>query len=293
MFCMTVLTPVITLVRTLVQIVTTFLQQVCGWVTSVLSTVQQVVSQSCSSWGWFSWICEAVVTLITVVQTVTNWVCSTVTTVIVTVLTVITEIIIYIATWVCWVIDLVFRVIAMLFCRLIGKPREKYIQVCVQILADDAGTPCRTLQQVDAAIADANTFFAQCKIRLVKCDVHIVNKPQYLNVNISFWKFFPLAFSWFSSTSCGCCSRLTIFFVHGITGAEGFSVPGCDWVLISGVTHAGYDIAHEIGHLADLPHSSDSNNVMIGSSSVYGTEFTRFQCCMLRSARFTHLYRAC
>jgi len=287
MFCNMILTPVVMIIRTLVQVITTVLQTICGWVNSVISTVQQVISQSCSSWGWFSWICEAVVTLINVVQTVTNWVCNTVTNIIVSVIEVISEIVIFVAKWVCWLIDLVPRIIEMLFCRFTA--REKFIHVCVKILANGNGQPSWTLQQVDAALNDANGLFAQCNIKLVKCDVHIVEKPEYLNeLNIGIGFFLSMAFSWFSSNTCGCCSRLTIYFLNSMTGAEGFSVPGCDWVLISHGPQPGLVVPHEIGHLADLTHSSDPQNVMVGTAGVYGTKFTRFQCCMLRTARFTN-----
>jgi len=47
-------------------------------------------------------------------------------------------------------------------------------------------------------------------------------------------------------------------------------------------------MVQEIGHLADLwAHSSDPNNVMTDRSGGTADQITSFQCCMLRTSRFS------
>jgi predicted Zn-dependent protease len=45
-------------------------------------------------------------------------------------------------------------------------------------------------------------------------------------------------------------------------------------------------MAHEVGHLLNLWHVSDPNNVMYPDYSATSHELTSFQCCLLKRSPF-------
>jgi hypothetical protein len=96
-----------------------------------------------------------------------------------------------------------------------------------------------------------------------------------------------------------------VYFVNSIQGdADGCSYPGTNWVIIEGrippdgtVTPAV--VAQEIGHLALLTHSDDTENVMCSGTGTGGvacnpgrTGITDFQCCTVRYSPLTS-YEPC
>lgn len=207
MICLAILTPIVTIVRTLIQVARQIFRKICEWVSSIVTVVKEVVEKVCS---WLPWplnkICDWVTKLITVVETVWNWVCHDVIETIFEWIEILVEYIIYILKWVCWVVDWVWRGPELLLCLLGVKPR-KFIGVCVKILADDAGNPCISVADALAMVRDASTIFRRCNISLVVCGVEILIKPEYLTtVECGVGGMFKRFFTWFSARTCGCCS---------------------------------------------------------------------------------------
>jgi hypothetical protein len=294
MICLAILTPIVTLVRTLIEIARQIFRTICDLVSSVVAVVKQVVEKVC---GWLPWplnkLCKWVTKLITVFETVWNWVCHTVIETIFEWIEIIVEYIIYILKWICWLVDWVWRGPELLLCSLGVKPR-KFIGVCVKILADDAGNPCISVADALAMVRDASTIFRRCNIDLVVCGMEILIKPEYLSsVNCAFSGMFKRFFTWFSARTCGCCSIVTIYFVKDMVRVVGCSYPGADWIAVVANTD-GTTIVHEIGHLSDLwQHTSDPDNIMTDQAGGTHDQLTKSQCCMIRTSRFVHFVAPC
>lgn len=310
MICAAILSPVVVIVRTIIQIVREIVTTICEWVSKVITTVKTVVEEVCE-WvetkvcKWLPWpldklcdwvnklVCKIVTTLIEVVETVWEWVCREVIQRIIDWIEIIFEYVIYVLKWVCWVIDWIFRGPALLLCLLGIEPR-RFLGVCVKILADDAGTPAIPLATVQGMLRDAAAIFRRCNIGMVVCSIEIVRKPEFLDsTTCEFSGMFRRFFTWFSANTCGCCSTVTVYFVRDIISASGCAYPGTDWVTVD----AGGDgtvVVQEIGHLADLwSHSSDPNNVMTDQPGGTHDQITRFQCCMIRTSRFAKATPPC
>lgn len=294
MICISVLSPIVVLVRTLIQIAHQIVRTVCEWVSSVISVVKEVVQQVCR---WLPWplnkLCDWVTTFITVLETVWEWVCHDVIETIFEWIEIFVEYIVYILKWICWLIDWIWRGPGLLLCHLGIRPR-KFLGVCVKILADEAGKPAISVPDALAMLRDAGAIFRRCNITLIVCSVEIVIKPEYLtSTTCAFSGMFRRFFTWFSANTCGCCSTVTVYFVQDIVGAGGCAYPGTDWVTIP-ATADGTVIVQEIGHLADLwAHSSDPNNVMTDQGGGTHDQITEAQCCMIRTSRFVRFGRPC
>lgn len=295
MICIAILTPIVTLIRTVIQVARQIVRTVCEWVSSVISVVKEVVSKVCS---WLPWplnkVCDWVTTLVTVLETVWDWVCHDVLETILEWVEKIVEYIIFIFKWVCWVIDWVWRGPELVLCLLGVHPR-KFIGVCIKILADEAGNPCISTDDAAAMVRDASAVFRSCKINLVLCGTEIVIKPEFLTgIGCSFGEMFKDFFTWFSARTCSCCSLVTIYFVRELNGdTVGCSYPGSDWIVIEASTD-GTTIVHEIGHLSDLwSHTSDPNNIMTDQPGGTHDQLTDTQCCMIRTSRFARFVRPC
>jgi hypothetical protein len=310
MICAAILSPIVLIVRTIIQIVREIVTTICEWVSKVITTVKTVVEEVCK-WveqkvcTWLPWpldklcewvnklVCKTVTTLIEVVETVWEWVCREVIQRIIDWIEIIFEYVIYVLKWVCWVIDWIFRGPALLFCLLGIEPR-RFLGVCVKILADDTGNPAIPLATVQGMLRDAAAIFRRCNIGMVVCNIEIVRKPEFLDsTTCEFSGMFRRFFTWFSANTCGCCSTVTVYFVRDIINASGCAYPGTDWVTVD----AGGDgtvVVQEIGHLADLwSHSSDPNNVMTDQPGGTHDQITRFQCCMIRTSRFAKASPTC
>lgn len=294
MICNAVLTPIVFILRTIVEIIREVVRTVCEWVSSVITTVKTIVEKVCT---WLPWpldkLCELVTKVIEVVETVWEWVCHEILERIVDVIEIVMEYVIYVLKWVCWVIDWVIRFPALILCWLGIEPR-RFLTVCVKVLADDAGTPAVPLATVQGWLRDAASIFDRCRISLVVCSIEVVVKPEYLtSTTCEFSGMFRRFFTWFSHHTCGCCSSITVYIVRSIPGASGCAFPGTDWVTVA-ANGDGTVIVQEIGHLADLwSHSDDPNNVMTDQPGGTHDQITSNQCCMLRTARFTRAAPRC
>lgn len=294
MICISILSPIVVLVRTFIQVARQIARTVCEWVSSTITVVKEVVKKVCSWLPWpLSEICNWVTKLIEVIETVWNWVCSTVIETIFEWIEILVEYIIYILKWICWVIDLPLRGLGLLLCHLGIRP-TKFIGVCVKILADEAGTPAIPVADVQAMMRDAAAIFRRCNIGLVVCGFEIVIKPEFLDsTTCEFSGMFKRFFTWFSANTCGCCSTVTVYFVRDIASASGCAYPGSDWVTVD-ADGDGTVVVQEIGHLCDLwAHSSDPNNVMTDQPGGTHDQITESQCCMIRTSRFVHYTRPC
>ena len=294
MFCNAVLSPIVTVVRTLVQVVREIVTTVCEWVSSTITIIKEVTEKVCT---WLPWplnkLCDWVTKLIEVVETVWDFVCEEVIETILEWVEVFVEYVIYVLKWVCWIIDWPFRAIGLLLCSLDIRP-TKFVGVCVKILADENGTPAIPVADVMGQMRDAAAIVANCNVRLVVCSVDVVPKPEYLDTtSCEFGGMFKRFFTWFSSNTCGCCNTVTVYFVRDIVGASGCAYPGTDWVTVD-AQGDGTVVIQEILHLADIwPHSSDPNNVMTDQPGGTHDQITGGQCCMLRTSRFARYVVPC
>lgn len=294
MICNAILTPIVLIVRTIIEVLRTVVRTVCGWVSSVITVIKTVVEKICK---WLPWpldkLCDWVSKTIEVLETVWNWVCHDVLETIIDVIEVVTEYIIYILKWVCWVIDWVIRFPDLILCWLGIEPR-RYLAVCVKIIGDARSNPAVPIATVQGWLRDAGAILDRCDISLVVCSIEIVPKPEYLDsTTCTFGGMFSRFFTWFSHHTCGCCSSITVYVVRDIADASGCAYPGTDWVTVD-ADGDGTVIVQEIGHLADLwGHSSDPNNVMTDQAGGTHDQITSNQCCMLRTARFTLGYPRC
>lgn len=299
MICTAILSPIVVLVRTFIQIVREIVTTVCEWVSRIITTIKEVVEKVCTWLPWpLSKLCEFVTKIIEVVETVWDWVCREVIQRIINWIEIVVEYVIYILKWVCWVIDWVIRGPALLLCLLGIEPR-RFLGVCVKVLADDAGNPAIPLATVQRMLRDAAAIFRRCNISMVVCSVEIVRKPEFLDsTTCEFSGMFRRFFTWFSANTCGCCSTVTVYFVRDIVNPPGLIVSGCaypgtDWVTVD-AEGDGTVVVQEIGHLADLwSHSSDPNNVMTDQGGGTNDQITRFQCCMIRTSRFVKATPPC
>ena len=194
----------------------------------------------------------------------------------------------YILHWVCWVIDWLARIWVVLACRIGLRPR-RFLHACVRILADSDGRSPITIAEARAAIAEANRIYAQCNVTIVIDDISIITSPDddFLDsTTCEFGGLFSAFFAFFSSNALGEC--VTLYFVENIEGACGCSYPGANWATIAtDCDNLGCIVAHEIGHLSDLwGHSDDEDNLM-SEACTGGTNLTEWQCCLIRTNRFT------
>jgi len=294
MICASILSPVVVLIRTLIQVARQIVHTVCEWVSSAITVVREVVERVCEWLPWpLSTICGWVTRLIEVVETVWDWVCHEVLETIFEWIEIVFEYVFYILKWICWAVDWVLRGPALLLCHLGIRPR-KFIGACVKILADEAGTPAVPVADVQAMLRDAATIFGRCRIAFVVCSIEIVVKPEFLtSTTCEFAGMFRRFFTWFSAHGCGCCSLVTVYFVRDISGASGCAYPGTDWVTVD-ADGDGTTVVQEIGHLADLwGHSADPNNVMTDQPGGTHDQITQGQCCMIRTSRFARLLPPC
>ena len=294
MICNAILTPIVLIVRTLIQVARQIVRTVCEWVSSVITVVKEVLEKVCEWLPWpLSELCSWVTRLVTVVETVWNWVCHDVLETVFEIVEIIVEYVIYVLKWVCWAIDWVIRLPGLLLCWLGIEPR-KYMGVCVKILADNRGTPAIPLADVQAMMRDAAALLRRCNIDLVVCSYDVLIKQEYLSSTVCTTSgIFERFFTWFSSHTCGCCSTVTVYFVKDIRDKAGCAYPGTDWVLVD-ASGDGTVVVHEIGHLADLwGHSADPNNIMTDQPGGTHDQITDFQCCMLRTSRFARFLLPC
>jgi hypothetical protein len=291
--CHSVLTPIIVLVRTLVQTVREVVRTVCEWVSSSIRTIRTVVERVCSWLPWpLSEICNLVTRVIEVIETVWNWVCREVIDRIIEWVERIVEYVAYIVRWVCWAVSWGLRGPALLLCLLGVKPR-RFLHVCLRVITDAEGQPAASWEKIEADLKQAQTILDNCSLEIVVTDRQRVERPEFLDgTTCEFSGLFSDFFTWFSANECDGCAAVTVYYVRSIPGAIGCAYPGANWVTIAaedGRTGGdGRTIVQEVGHLADLwSHSSDPSNVMTDQNGGTKDQITTFQCCMLRTSRFS------
>ena len=292
-FCSWVLSPIITLIKTLVTVARTIVETVCEWVSSIISVVEDILQKVCEFHWWnpLSWFCFWVPKAVEVLKTVWDWVCHNVISTIFEIIEYIITYIEYILKWVCWLIDwIVFRWIDYLLCRLGFEPK-RCLRVCIKILTRADGTPAANSAEADAAIAQAQSILNHCNVDIIVTGKVFVAKPEFLTTTrCDFSGMFTSFFKWFSWNTCRCCNTITIYFVERMIGAGGCAYPGTDFIIIphdGAGTSMGNVIVQEAGHLCDLwAHSSDPNNVMTDQSGGTSDQITENQCCIIRTSRF-------
>ena len=227
-----------------------------------------------------------------------EWVCEEVLIkVLIGILKVIVEYIFYILTWICWIIDWTPRGIDLLFC-LFGLRNRRFLHVCVKVLAGDRRDPPWDLAEVERLLEETDTRLNQCNVNLCVVGFEIVETDRHrTDLPCGFGSLFTSHHHWFVRNECppeGSIIPITIYFVESIDGARGCSIPGSNYVLVDpGASNA--TIAHELGHLADLwLHSDEPTNVMFTPTTNDSVNFTRNQCCMIRSSKYvTTASRSC
>jgi hypothetical protein len=286
--CTILLLPLYILLLIVIPLITQIIQTVCSWVSSVIQVVIQVVSQVCSWLPWpLSTICNLVTTLVTALQTVWNWVCNTIIQTIITILTYIVSFLIYVVHIICIIINIIIGIPALLLC-LLGLNPPKRLRVCIKVLTDENGHSAVTDDAIKKNIARMMSSYRQCHIEVIILGIERIVKPEYLSTTgSSFWGLFSAWHLWFTQRACWCCNQLTVFVVDDIIGAGGFTFWGDNWCRVDHDCNTDDTIfAHEVGHLLNLWHVSDPNNVMFATFSATAHNFTSFQCCLAKRSPF-------
>jgi hypothetical protein len=136
-----------------------------------------------------------------------------------------------------------------------------------------------------------NEAYAQCNIQVIRVGgIERIPMPAVLNTtNCNFGGLFSWWHAWFTQTACSCCNTVTVFFVDDILPSFPTDVTGCaywgdNWCRVDAAARFDDTImAHEVGHVLNLPHVNDQNNVMFGGTSATAHNFNRFQCCFMRN----------
>jgi len=294
--CIMVVNTIRIIVRTVIQIVREIVTTVCSWVTTVIRTIREVTEKVCS---WLPWplnkICNWVTKIIEIIETVTEWVCEEVIERIVDWVEIFFEYIFYILTWVCWLISWPFRFLLDLIWCWLGIRPQKFIHICVKILTDEKDNPSISIDDVRALITETQKRFDQCNITLCVLGLELVKKPEYLTgVSCGIGGLFSGHHVWFTNNQCtgGVGSSIvpvTLYVIKNVSPGKGCSIPGTHYVIID-TEASNATIAHEIGHLSDLwGHSDNPQNVMYSPTSDDSVSFTKNQCCMIRTSRYSTL----
>lgn len=286
--CTLLLLPLYIVLLILIPIITQIVQTICSWVSSVIQVVVQVLSKVCSWLPWpLSTICNWVTTLVTTLQTVWNWVCNTVIQTIITFISYIVSLLIYVVHVICIIINIIIGLPAFFLCLLRLNPPKK-LRICVKVLTNEAGQSAVTDAAIKQNIAQMMSSYRQCNIEVIVLGIERIVKPEYLSTtDSSGWSIFSGWHLWFTQRACWCCNQLTVFVVDEIIGAGGFTFWGDNWCRADKDCNADDTIfAHEVGHLLNLGHNSDPNNVMVSDFSATAHNFTSFQCCLAKRSPF-------
>jgi hypothetical protein len=282
--CHAIITPVTVFLRMFVRVIREIVRTVCDWVSTVIRTVRTVVERVCRWLPWpLSALCNLVTRVIEVFERVWRWVCRNVLERIVSWIEKIVEYVIYILRWVCWLVSWPTRVIAILLCRAGIRPVQ-YVHLCVKVLTDAAGVPAAEWDEVNRDLREASTLFRKCGIQLVVIDRARIEKTEFLTgTTCDFTGLFTEFFTWLSQNECVGCSSVTAYYVRDIQDVAGCSYPGSNWFTVDR-QGGGATLVHEIGHLSDLTHTDDRDNIMYGQGA--GSQITSSQCCLYRTSRF-------
>lgn len=294
--CILVVNTIRIIVRTVIQIVREILTTVCSWVTTVIKIIREVMEKVCS---WLPWplnkVCNWVTKTIEIIETVTEWVCEEVVQRIVEWVEIVFEYISYILTWVCWLVSWPLRfLLDHLWCWLGISPR-KFMHIWAKILTDERDTPAMSVEAVRALLGETQKRLDRCNITLCVLGIELVKKPAFLTgVRCGIRGLFSSHHAWFTKNQFtgGVGSSIvpiTLYVISNVDPGKGCSIPGTHYIIID-TEASNATIAHEIGHLSDLwRHSDNPQNVMYSPSSDDSINFTKSQCCMIRSSRYSTL----
>jgi hypothetical protein len=288
--CTAIWNSVRVLVRRLIQLIKEVVKTVCELVTTVIRTVKEVCEEVCGWLGPFSFLCDWVCKVIEVVETVTEWVCKEVIERIITWIEVLVEYVLWFVSWICWVVDWIFRFFELLLCWA-GVKHKEYIHICVKVLTDENGRGGLTREQINNLLAETQVRFDQCNIEICSQSIEFVEKPELMN---GYGKsIFSEHFLWFNQNECSRLFSLiipvTVYVVESISNdAKGRAFLNTNFIVIAPSASIA-TIAHEIGHLCALGHTEEPTNVMMNGTTDASVNFTKNQCCVIRSSRFVGL----
>ncbi|MBT8207885.1 MAG: zinc-dependent metalloprotease, partial [Acidimicrobiia bacterium] len=165
------------------------------------------------------------------------------------------------------------------------------IPVCVKVLVDSDGLPVVPLDRVRELMDGARSRFEQCNIELCVGSIEMLTAPEGIeDFTCSPGGFLSANHLFFEDNSCSNSEvgvvPLTIFFVPDYEGSKGCAMSQTNYIVV-GADASLATVAHEIGHQADLLHRETPTNVMMNGTTDASVDFTRWQCCMIRSARFS------
>lgn len=289
--CSMLLVPLYVILQILIPVITQVIKSVCSWVTTVIQVVTQVLSQVCKALPWpLSLLCNWVTTLVTTLQSVVNWVCNTVLQAVLSFVTWLVAVLIYVVHVVCIVINIIIGVPALILCLLRLSP-VKRLRVCLKILTDANGQSAVTPAAIAQNLARIGSSYKECGIEVIFLGTEHIVAPQYLTTTgSSFWGIFSAWHVWFTQRACWCCNQVTVFVVDSIlpsTSTGGVTYWGDSWCRVDSDCNTDDTVmAHEIGHLLNLWHVNDPNNVMYPSTSPTSHDFTPFQCCLAKRSPF-------
>ena len=293
MLCQILLLPFTILLNIILPIIQQIITTVCGWVSSVITTIETVVSQVCSWLPWpLSTICNWVTQVIQVIQTVWNWVCNTViNNIIIGFITYVLSLIIYVMRIICIIVNVVLGIPGFILC-LLGLKLPKRVRVCIKVITDDKGNSMVTNEAVENSIRTMTEIYKQCGIMVEIDSRERIAKPDLLSsTGDSFWGLFSWWHAWFTAHACVCCNQVTVFFVDKITGSsDGYTYWGDNWCRVDATAASDPTImAHEIGHICNLWHVGDNKDLMFpdsGPPQNPRNTLTGFQCCVMRMSPF-------
>lgn len=286
--CTALLLPLYIILQILIPLITQIIQTICSWVSSVIQVIIQVLSQVCSWLPWpLSTICNWVTTAVTILQTVWNYICNTIIQTIITFITAIVSFLIYVVHIICIIINIIVGIPAFLLC-ILGLNPPKKLRVCIKVLTDDLGHSAVTSLAIEQNIARMIRAYKQCNIEVIILGIEHIVKPEYLSTtDSSASSLFSGWHLWFTQRACWCCNQLTVFVVDQIVGAGGFTFWGDSWCRVDVDCNQDDTVmAHEVGHLLNLWHINDPNNIMYPTTSATAHNFTTFQCCLAKRSPF-------
>lgn len=289
--CARVLTLVERFVTVLIKIVETIVETVCELVVTIVRTVVEVTKKVCK---WLPWpldkLCDFVTELVEKVTEVVEWVCEEVILRIIRWVEVVVRYVFWVFRWVCWIVDWGLRLIALAACML-GVKNRKSMVLCVKVLVDADGAPALPIDDVKEMVEATRERFEQCAIDVCLHSIELVSAPADIEeFRCDPGGFFSSHHLFFVEESCSPehagAIPITAFFVPEYEGAKGCAIPRTDYVVM-GSNASLATLAHELGHHADLLHHDDPTNVMVNGTTDAAVNFTKWQCCMIRTARYT------
>jgi hypothetical protein len=212
----------------------------------------------------------------TVIQTIITWITQSVV------------VLYFLSRRVCIIITILIRIVPFFWCRFPGVSPTKLIRVCIKVLTDAAGQTLIKPEALQKSMETMRQIYKQCDIVVEFTGVEYIVKPEYLTgTDCSVGSIGSLWQVWFTQHECSCCNQVTVFFVDDIDGATGCAFAGDSWCRVDiGINDDSTIMAHEVGHLLLLDHSSDPNNLVYEKGSDTSYNLTSYQCCVLKLSPF-------